>query len=139
MNFDSKVIERISNLKYPDCISLYDITEVAAYKIIKKYKRDLKLEDIIDIIQTNKDRNINGVSMSNVLNIIKNTFNESKFTITDEYIDALSWMQRDEFIKFTNSIADSDEIFIGNDIKWYSTTIDLKNSRSYKIYKITNE
>jgi hypothetical protein len=137
MNFDNRVIERISNLKYPDCISLYDITEVAAYKIIKKYKRDLKLEDIIDIIQTNKNKN--GVSTSIVLNIIKNTFNESKFRITDEYIDALSWMQRDEFIKFTNSIADSDEIFIGNDIKWYSTTIDLKNSRSYKIYKITNE
>jgi hypothetical protein len=137
MNFDSKVIERISNLKYPDCISLYDITEVAAYKIIKKYKRDLKLEDIIDIIQT--DKNKNGVRISIVLNIIKNTFNESKFRITDEYIDALSWMQRDEFIKFTNSIADSDEIFIGNDIKWYYTTIDLKNSRSYKIYKIINE
>jgi hypothetical protein len=133
-------IERISNLKYPEAIYTYGVTEEAFLKVLKMFRRDLTIGDIIEILD-NISKNKNEEKYL-IAKIIKNVYSDFGYDFTEENIRKIAtyFYTIKDLISFVNELSGK-EIFGGGDlnIKWNIKIEDLFNCRSYKIYQITNE
>jgi hypothetical protein len=141
MYIDNYYINKLSNIKYPDSVSQYNMTEKAIINIIKKFKREISTNDIIEIIEY-KSRNSND-NKKFIIDIIKIVC-ESNLKFKKEDLERIftGFNNSRDFINFINKVS-NEEIFIGGDLeknwKWNMKFEDLLNCRSYKIWSISNE
>jgi hypothetical protein len=141
MYIDNYYINKLSNIKYPDSVSQYNMTEKATINIIKKFKKEVSTNDIIEIIEY-KSRNGND-NKKFIIDIIKVVF-ESNLKFKKEDLGRIfsSFNNSTDFINFINKLS-NEEIFTGGDLeknwKWNMKFEDLLNCRSYKIWSISNE
>ena len=141
MYIDNYYINKLSNIKYPDSVSQYNMTEKAIINIIKKFKREISTNDIIEIIEY-KSRNGND-NKKFIIDIIKIVC-ESNLKFKKEDLERIftGFNNSRDFINFINKVS-NEEIFIGGDLeknwKWNMKFEDLLNCRSYKIWSISNE
>jgi uncharacterized protein YbbC (DUF1343 family) len=141
MYIDNYYINKLSNIKYPDSVSQYNMTEKATINIIKKFKKEVSTNDIIEIIEY-KSRNGND-NKKFIIDIIKVVF-ESNLKFKKEDLERIfsSFNNIIDFINFINRLS-NEEIFVGGDLekswKWNMKFEDLLNCRSYKIWSISNE
>ena len=128
---DKYCIKKLSNLKYPDIINSYTLSDTAKIKLLKKYKKKITVDDIIEIIE-NKNTDLN-----KLLYYIGNAYNNIE-NINDDIIIKLFKHFRSipALIDFLNKITNN-EIFVGNDIENCYNIEKLLMCRSYRIYKIT--
>lgn len=140
MKIDKFYIERISNLKYPDVVTNYLMTNNAAYKILKINRRNLTMDDIIDILEHKSDN----FYSSHIRDILSYVFDDLGAKITKEVAIRLAKRFDDveEFANFIHKVSNSSEVFSHQDIKKISKgsrrILDLINTRSFKIYQIEN-
>lgn len=141
MYIDNYYINKLSNIKYPDSVSQYNMTEKAIINIIKKFKREISTNDIIEILEY-KSRNGND-NKKFIIDIIKIVC-ESNLKFKREDLERIftGFNNSRDFINFINKVS-NEEIFIGGDLeknwKWNMKFEDLLNCRSYKIWSISNE
>ena len=141
MYIDKYYINKLSNIKYPYSVSQYNMTEKAIINIIKKFKREISTNDIIEILEY-KSRNGND-NKKFIIDIIKIVC-ESNLKFKKEDLERIfsSFNNSRDFINFINKVS-NEEIFIGGDLeknwKWNMKFEDLLNCRSYKIWSISNE
>ena len=141
MYIDNYYINKLSNIKYPDSVSQYNMTEKAIINIIKKFKKEISTNDIIEIIEY-KSRNGND-NKKFIIDIIKIVC-ESNLKFKKEDLERIftGFNNSRDFINFINKVS-NEEIFIGGDLeknwKWNMKFEDLLNCRSYKIWSISNE
>jgi hypothetical protein len=139
-NIGNYYIERISNLKYPEAIHTYGVTEEAFLKVLKMFRKDLSINDIMEILD-NSSKNKNAEKYL-IAKIIKNVYSDFGYNFTEENIRKIEpyFYTIKDLISFVNDLSGK-EIFVGGDldIKWNLKIEDLFNCRSYKIYQITNE
>jgi len=139
-NIGNYYIERISNLKYPEAIHTYGVTEEAFLKVLKMFRKDLSINDIMEILD-NSSKNKNAEKYL-IAKIIKNVYSDFGYNFTEENIRKIEpyFYTIKDLISFVNGLSGK-EIFVGGDldIKWNLKIEDLFNCRSYKIYQITNE
>lgn len=139
-NIDNYYIEKISNLKYPEAIHNYGVTEEAFLKLLKMFRRDLGINDIIEIL-CNSSKNKNTEKYL-IAKIVKNVYSNFGYNFTEENIRKIEpyFYTIKDLISFVNGLSGK-EIFVGGDldIKRNLKIEDLFNCRSYKIYQITNE
>jgi hypothetical protein len=141
MYIDNYYINKLSNIKYPDSVSQYNMTEKAIINIIKKFKREISTNDIIEILEY-KSRNGND-NKKFIIDIIKIVC-ESNLKFKKEDLERIftGFNNSRDFINFINKVS-NEEIFIGGDLeknwKWNMKFEDLLNCRSYKIWSISNE
>jgi hypothetical protein len=141
MYIDNYYINKLSNIKYPDSVSQYNMTEKAIINIIKKFKREISTNDIIEIIEY-KSINSND-NKKFIIDIIKIVC-ESNLKFKKEDLERIftGFNNSRDFINFINKVS-NEEIFIGGDLeknwKWNMKFEDLLNCRSYKIWSISNE
>ena len=141
MYIDNYYINKLSNIKYPDSVSQYNMTEKAIINIIKKFKREISINDIIEILEY-KSRNGND-NKKFIIDIIKIVCESNlKFKREDFERIFTGFNNSRDFINFINKVS-NEEIFIGGDLeknwKWNMKFEDLLNCRSYKIWSISNE
>lgn len=134
-NIDKYYIEKISYFKYPDALNKYDMTRKAFLKVLKMFRRNLSIDDILEILEhSNKNK-------KNITNIIKYVFSDMKYHFTDDIIIKLQpyFYRTLDLIYFVNIIS-GDEVFVGGDLdgKLNPKIEDLLNCRSYKIYRVIN-
>lgn len=141
---DKFYVNKLANLKYPGVVKTWLLTEPALISLVKLFKRNLTHEDIIEIFEWNP-KNDYYPSIHNqrkiVKSIIKNVYSDLNLRIDDDFLKRM-WNCRDDnnskdFIDLIHTIGNSKKIF-SKEIK-YSKVEDFLNSRSYKIYLITNE
>lgn len=141
MYIDNYYINKLSNIKYPDSVSQHNMTEKAIINIIKKFKKEISTNDIIEIIEY-KSRNGND-NKKFIIDIIKIVC-ESNLKFKKEDLERIftGFNNSRDFINFINKVS-NEEIFIGGDLeknwKWNMKFEDLLNCRSYKIWSISNE
>lgn len=139
MYIDNFYIKKLANIKYPDAISQYGLTEKAIINILKKFKREISVSDIIEILEYKH----NNDGKKFVIDAIKSVYNDINLKFNQEDLKRISnsFNNMRDFINFANTISNT-EIFTGGDLdkswKWNMKFEDLLNCRSYKIWSITN-
>jgi hypothetical protein len=139
MYIDNYYIEKLTNFKYPEAVSQYGVTEKATKELIKRFKKKLDLNDILEILEYNKRNNYD----EKIISVIMNLYNDLSLVFKRNDLERASkaFYNINDFIKFVNTISNA-EIFGGYDLeknwKWNMKFEDLLNCRSYKIYIITN-
>lgn len=137
-NIDKYYIEKISDFKYPDALNKYDVTEKAFLKVLKMFRRNLSIDDILEILEYSVNKNSEKAIITKIIKIV---FSDMKYHFTDDIIRKLEpyFYTIKDLIDFVNNLS-GDEVFVGGDLegKWNLKIEDLLNCRSYKIYSITN-
>ena len=139
MYIDKFYLDKMVDMKYPQIINKYGISKQEKFDLIKKFRKELTLDDIFEIIE-HRPSNDNKL----VIEIIKYVHNDLNAVFNEEKLRNLSekFVSMREFVDFVNTISCSD-IFSGTDFdknwKWNMKFEDLLTCRSYKIYTITNE
>jgi uncharacterized protein YpuA (DUF1002 family) len=142
MYIDNYYLNKLTNIKYPDAVSQYNVTEKATINLIKKFRKELDLNDIMEILEYNP-RNGND-KKEFIIKVIKDVYSDLNFKFKEDDLRKISnsFKNMKEFIDFVNNLSNS-EIFVGGDLeknwKWNIKFEDLLTCRSYKIYSITNE
>jgi len=142
MYIDNYYLNKLTNIKYPDAVSQYNVTEKATINLIKKFRKNLDLNDILEILEY-KPRNGND-KKEFIIKVIKDVYSDLNFKFKEDDLRKISnsFKNMKEFIDFVNNLSNS-EIFVGGDLekkwKWNIKFEDLLTCRSYKIYSITNE
>ena len=127
---DKYCIKKISNLKYPDIINSYTLSDTAKINLLKKYRKKITVDDIIEIIE-NKN-----IDLKKLIYYIENVFNDIENINDDVIIKLFKHFSIPALIDFLNKITNN-EIFVGNDIENCYNIEKLLMCRSYRIYKIT--
>lgn len=137
MYIDRYYINKITDAKYPNGINQYGITEKAAINFLKRFRKNLSVNDVIEILEYG-----NGNNKRFIINIIENLSYNIELKKDDLRRISDSFSNIRDFIKFVNSIS-NEEIFVGGDlekkIKWNMKFDDILDCRSYKIWSITND
>jgi len=136
-------IKKLTNLKYPQILNSYNITDKSVFKLIELYRKELTFDDLFEILEYKQLHYISGFDQTRfIIEILNNCFDlnlkldnkrlESLYDILSPKIAIY------DFKKFIENICDDKEIFSSGDLKNPRTLTDLINCRSYKIYSITN-
>jgi uncharacterized protein YpuA (DUF1002 family) len=142
MYIDNYYLNKLTNIKYPDAVSQYNVTEKATINLIKKFRKELDLNDIMEILEYNT-RNGND-KKEFIIKVIKDVYSDLNLKFKEDDLRRISnsFRSMKQFIDFVNNLSNS-EIFVGGDLeknwKWNIKFEDLLTCRSYKIYSITNE
>lgn len=140
MYIDKFYLDKMVDMKYPQIINKYGISKQAKFDLIKKFRKELTLDDIFEIIEHRPSND----NKKMVIEIIKYAYNDLNAVFNEEKLRNLSknFVSMREFVDFVNTISCSD-VFSGTDFdknwKWNMKFEDLLTCRSYKIYTITNE
>lgn len=104
-NIDNYYIEKISNLKYPEAIHNYGVTEEAFLKLLKMFRRDLGINDIIEIL-CNSSKNKNTEKYL-IAKIVKNVYSNFGYNFTEENIRKIEpyFYTIKDLISFVNGLS----------------------------------